>query len=81
MNDVTGREINIGDKVVTTIGGYTDSLVIRYVLGFTPKKVVLRTKDTFYNSCKYNDILKFPNQIAVVSPQVKVVECSLSKAG
>lgn len=58
MNDVVGQQINIGDKVVTNLGGYLD-LKVCYVDSFTDKKVRL-----FRNGASVG--CKFSNQVAVV---------------
>ena len=40
MNDVTGKALAIGDKIVLIPqDGYTQSLSMGIVIGFTPKKV------------------------------------------
>jgi len=52
--DISGRVIRIGDSVATTERGYTHSLVIRKVTGFTAKKIKLGMAQ------------KFPEQLCVV---------------
>jgi hypothetical protein len=52
MIDVTGNEISIGDKVITTTQGY-EELTIGTVVGITPKKCyVIDDRDLIHENPK-----------------------------
>lgn len=55
MVDVTGKEIKIGDMVVTNKYGYTDTLYLGFVTRFTNQKVEVSSIG-----------LKFGRQVAIV---------------
>lgn len=58
--DVTGKDLNVGDKVVYS-GSYRSQLHTGYVVGFTPKNIrVAPSPDTTYGQ------LKAPTQVAKV---------------
>lgn len=57
MKDVFGRELEIGQRVATNCYGGLHALGILTVIGFTEKKVRLKTNDGW--------ILKFPQQVAI----------------
>jgi len=66
MNDVTGKLLVVGDNIVLIPqNGYTDSLSMGVIIGFTPKKVQvqLTNKSWSYSADK---CLKFPEQVAKV---------------
>lgn len=68
MKDVIGTELNIGDKVVLIPqNGYTSSLSVGIITGFTPQKVkiTLTNKAWTYSS---DTCLKYPEQCAKVTP-------------
>lgn len=70
MTDITGKELNIGDKVVITRSGY-EELQVGRVVGFTPKKVRVNPLDGGIFSGPYGMYspragLKFSNQVAKV---------------
>lgn len=58
MKDAVGNTIEIDNKVVCSVGGYTCELRICTVIGFTKQKVKLKRNNS--------EFLKFPEQIAVV---------------
>ncbi len=63
MKDFAGNELKIGDRVVTT-SSTRKELIIRYIYGFTDKRVKLvRTMDdvNFY-MCRANHVIKTFNQ-------------------
>jgi len=65
MNDVTGKELAVGDKVVfIPQGGYTSSLSRGTIIGFTPQKVRIESPKEHMND--EDTCLKFPNQVAKV---------------
>jgi hypothetical protein len=64
MKDVTGKELDIGNKVATNIQGYTYSLVICTIIGFTNQKVKLSYINDW--SHKPDECLKFPKQLCKV---------------
>jgi hypothetical protein len=55
MKDCSGRPLHIGDTVASTEQGYTFSLKIFEVIGFTAQKVKLQRSGM--------DCLKFPEQV------------------
>ena len=65
MNDVTGKELTVGDKVVfIPQGGYTSSLSRGTIIGFTTQKVRIETPREHVGdklTC-----LKYPEQVAKV---------------
>jgi hypothetical protein len=66
MNDVTGKVLTVGDKIVLIPqNGYTHSLSMGIVTGFTPKKVKIQltNKARYYSD---DECLKFPEQVAKV---------------
>lgn len=71
MTDVAGNELEVGQTVATNHRGYTQTLILATVVGFTPKKVVLE----FQRKCAFQDgvreftqeIKKFPKQVAIVN--------------
>ena len=66
MFDVTGKELNEGDKIVLIPqNGYTMALSMGIIVGFTSKKVKIRltTKCWSYSN---DECLKFPDQVARV---------------
>jgi len=66
MKDVTGKELTIGDKIVLIPqNGYTQSLSMGVIAGFTPQKVKIRLTNKAW--CYSDDeCLKFPEQVAKV---------------
>ena len=66
MKDVTGKEMAVGDKVVLIPqNGYTMSLSMGVITGFTPKKVKITLTDKCW-SYSADECLKFPEQVAKV---------------
>jgi hypothetical protein len=66
MKDVTGKVLEVGDKIVLIPqDGYTSALSMGVVIGFTPKKVKIQltTKAWVYSAA---ECLKFPEQVAKV---------------
>lgn len=57
MKDVFGNEIQLGDRVATNCYGYTDSLRVAHVIGFTAKKVRVEFEQG-------GEQTKFPRQLA-----------------
>jgi hypothetical protein len=62
VKDFLGNELIIGDAVATNIGGYTYSLEIMYVIGFTEQKIKV-SKSIDVGKPVY---LKFPRQIVKI---------------
>ncbi len=66
MKDVTGKELTVGDQIVLIPqNGYTSSLSMGVIIGFTPQKVKIQLT----NKCwAYSDdeCLKYPEQVAKV---------------
>lgn len=62
MKDVTGKELNVGDHVVTNYQTYTCELVIGTIVGFTPQKIKI---ETLWQGRK-QDIQKFTEQVAKI---------------
>ena len=66
MNDVTGKELAIGDKVVLIPqNGYTMSLSMGVITGFTKQKVKISLTDKCW-SYSADECLKYPDQVAKV---------------
>lgn len=66
MNDVTGKLLEVGDKIVLIPqNGYTCSLSMGIVIGFTPKKVKIQLTNKAW-SYSTDECLKFPEQVAKV---------------
>lgn len=66
MIDVTGKPLSVGDKVVLIPqNGYTDSLSMGVIIGFTPMKVKIRLTNKAW-SYSDDECLKFPEQVAKV---------------
>jgi len=66
MNDVTGKLLVVGDQIVLIPqNGYTDSLSMGVIIGFTPKKVKIQLTDKCW-SYSVDECLKFPEQVAKV---------------
>ncbi len=66
MKDVTGKELSIGDKIVLIPqNGYTASLSIGIVTGFTEKKVKIHLTNKAW-AYSDDECLKFPEQVAKV---------------
>ena len=66
MKDVTGKELSVGDQIVLIPqNGYTMSLSMGVITGFTAKKVKIQLTN---KSWSYSDdqCLKFPEQVAKV---------------
>ncbi len=66
MNDVTGKLLEVGDKIVLIPqNGYTCSLSVGIITGFTAKKVKIQLTDKTW-SYSADECLKFPEQVAKV---------------
>jgi len=66
VKDVTGKDLTVGDKIVLIPqNGYTDSLSMGIVIGFTPKKVKIQLTNKAW-SYSADECLKFPEQVAKV---------------
>lgn len=66
MNDVTGKELAVGDKIVLIPqNGYTMSLSMGIITGFTPKKVQIKLANKCWDYSA-DECLKFPEQVAKV---------------
>lgn len=66
MNDVTGKELAIGDKVVLIPqNGYTMSLSMGVIIGFTKQKVKISLTNKSW-SYSADECLKYPEQVAKV---------------
>jgi hypothetical protein len=66
MKDVTGKELSVGDQIVLIPqNGYTHSLSMGIVTGFTPKKVKIQLTNKAW-SYSDDECLKFPEQVAKV---------------
>ena len=66
MKDVTGKVLEVGDKIVLIPqDGYTSALSMGVITGFTPKKVKIQltNKAWAYSAA---ECLKFPEQVAKV---------------
>lgn len=62
MKDVSKRTLAIGQTVATMFDGYTASLQLCTVVGFSPKKVLL----VKVNSTDTNQYHKFGEQVCIV---------------
>lgn len=62
MVDTTGRELKVGQKVVTMMNGYTHKLIHAEVIEFTPQKVRLLMIDCISKQFYF---LKFPEQLCI----------------
>ena len=66
MNDVTGKLLVVGDTIVLIPqNGYTQSLSMGVIIGFTSKKVKIQLTDKCW-SYSADECLKFPEQVAKV---------------
>jgi len=66
MNDVTGKPLEVGDKIVLIPqNGYTMSLSMGIIIGFTPQKVKIQLTNKAWSYSK-DECLKFPEQVAKV---------------
>ena len=66
MNDVTGKLLEVGDKIVLIPqDGYTHSLSMGIVIGFTLRKVKIQLTNKAW-SYSTDECLKFPEQVAKV---------------
>lgn len=66
MNDVTGKLLVVGDTIVLIPqNGYTQSLSMGVIIGFTSKKVKIQLTDKSW-SYSADECLKFPEQVAKV---------------
>jgi hypothetical protein len=66
VNDVTGKELAVGDKIVLIPqNGYTMSLSMGIITGFTPKKVQIKLTNKCWDYSA-DECLKFPEQVAKV---------------
>jgi hypothetical protein len=62
MKDCVGKELNIGDKVITSDREYAD-LLIGEIIAFTPKKARIRYTRTGGYKGWCDDVLKETYQI------------------
>lgn len=67
MKDVAGNYLMLGDKVVTMVRHYKD-LVIGEVVGFTPKKIKVKTgaKQMSWGELQQGYTLKDPSAVCLV---------------
>jgi hypothetical protein len=66
MKDVTGKELVVGDKIVLIPqNGYTSSLSMGVITGFTKQKVKISLTDKCW-SYSADECLKYPDQVAKV---------------
>jgi hypothetical protein len=66
MKDVTGKDLAVGDQIVLIPqNGYTCSLSMGVITGFTAKKVKIQLTDKAW-SYSADECLKFPEQVAKV---------------
>ena len=66
MKDVTGKELSVGDQIVLIPqNGYTQSLSMGVVIGFTAQKVKIQLTNKSW-SYSADQCLKFPEQVAKV---------------
>jgi hypothetical protein len=66
MNDVTGKVLAVGDKIVLIPqNNYTQSLSMGVITGFTEKKVKIQLTDKCW-AYSADECLKFPVQVAKV---------------
>lgn len=62
LKDINKREIKVGDTIATNVINYNYTLIVKTVVGFTPKKVKLSPGDHGDEVCT-----RFPEQCAVVA--------------
>lgn len=60
MEDVAGKSLSVGQRVVTTVSGYAE-LQIGKVYGLTAKKVKIMLEEDD------EEILRSPHQVAIIS--------------
>jgi len=66
MNDVTGKELRVGDKIVLIPQNkYTESLSMGIIIGFTTAKVRIQLTNKCWTYSN-DECLKFPKQVAKV---------------
>lgn len=66
MKDVTGKDLAVGDKIVLIPqNGYTCSLSMGVITGFTAQKVRIQLTDKAWSSSA-DECLKYPEQVAKV---------------
>ena len=66
MKDVTGKVLEVGDKIVLIPqNGYTQSLSMGVITGFTAQKVKIQLTNKSW-SYSADQCLKFPEQVAKV---------------
>jgi hypothetical protein len=66
MKDVTGKDLIVGDKVVLIPqDGYTFSLSMGVIIGFTAKKVKIQLTNKIW-SYSNDECIKYPEQVAKV---------------
>lgn len=66
MQDITGKELAEGDRVVLIPqNGYTSQLSVGVVKGFTKQKVKIALTDKAW-SYSNDECLKYPEQVAKV---------------
>lgn len=66
MNDVTGKLLAVGDNIVMIPqNGYTHSLSMGVITGFTPMKVKIQLTNKAW-AYSDDECLKFPEQVAKV---------------
>jgi hypothetical protein len=66
MNDITGKQLALGDQIVLIPqNGYTMSLSMGVIIGFTSKKIKIQLTDKAW-SYSADECLKFPEQVAKV---------------
>jgi hypothetical protein len=66
MKDVTGKELSVGDQIVLIPqNGYTQSLSMGVITGFTAQKVKIQLTNKAW-SYSNDQCLKFPEQVAKV---------------
>jgi len=66
MKDVTGKVLEVGDKIVLIPqNGYTQSLSMGVITGFTAQKVKIQLTNKAW-SYSADECLKFPEQVAKV---------------
>lgn len=66
MTDITGKTLSVGDKIVLIPqNGYTHSLSMGIITGFTAQKVKIQLTE---KSWSYSDdhCMKYPEQVAKV---------------
>lgn len=67
MKDALGKEIKIGDTVVSTLDRYVYKLFVGTVIDIKKKMVTVEFNSTSYaNSNKVRN--KYPEQLAIVEP-------------